>query len=141
MKVFIFRGNAPNVNFALASDGTVLKVFGDQEIQNVGEHYSKEYLVEVVDDPKGHEEVQAALECNKVRSRIATEGPDWARVELFRWQYGDLPKKGDTRALNVSLALQKMVPAVVSGEAVRENIAVVLAYVESLLPKLEDKPI
>lgn len=141
MKVFIFPGNAPNVNFALAADGTVLKVFGDEEIQNVGEHYSKEYLVEVVEDPKHHEEVQAALACGKIRSKIKKGDIGWARVELFRWQYGDLPKKGDARALNIKEAVLKMIPAVISCEATRENTVMVLAYLATLLPELEDKPI
>ena len=32
----------------------------------------------------------------------------WAKVELFRWQYGVLPKSDDFRPLDISLGLQGM---------------------------------
>ena len=75
MKVFVFPGTAPNINFALAMDGTVLKVFGNGQIDAVVDFYSKEYTVEVVDEPHGHNDLQVALARNKAWNRIATGGP------------------------------------------------------------------
>lgn len=36
---------------------------------------------------------------------------DWALVELFRWQYGELPKSGDDRGVDVPVAIQAMADA------------------------------
>jgi len=44
-------------------------------------------------------------------------GDDWAEVELWRWQYGRLPDKGDEdKKLNVPEALRGMLKRVASGE-------------------------
>lgn len=32
----------------------------------------------------------------------------WAAVELFRWQYGELPKPGDLRRMSIPEAMRKM---------------------------------
>lgn len=39
----------------------------------------------------------------------------WAEVELFRWQYGELPGSKDTRELNVSAGLKGMALAIELG--------------------------
>lgn len=39
----------------------------------------------------------------------------WARVELFRWQYGELPNGDDTRRLDVRKALANMAQAIDDG--------------------------
>jgi hypothetical protein len=67
----------------------------------------------------------------------------WDRVELFRWQYNELPKPDDTRKLDVSKALYKM------GWALREflpekgpnisNTAGVLIYAGELIKDYESQ--
>lgn len=39
----------------------------------------------------------------------------WAKVELFRWQYGVLPAPTDFRPLNVAEGLRKMSAALMAG--------------------------
>jgi hypothetical protein len=39
-------------------------------------------------------------------------GDSWAEVELFRWQYGELPKSGDRRKLDRSVGLSRMADAI-----------------------------
>ena len=61
----------------------------------------------------------------------------WARVELWRWQYGALPKPGDMRPLNVSTALRRMAGALNDGVAGQMptlgNTVSVIKYVAELL--------
>jgi hypothetical protein len=40
---------------------------------------------------------------------------DWAKVELFRWQYGELPRGIDHRKLDVSKGLTAMAKAIEDG--------------------------
>lgn len=37
---------------------------------------------------------------------------DWAEVELYRWQYGELPPPNDNRPLNIPTALKNMANAI-----------------------------
>ena len=46
--------------------------------------------------------------------KLSAEDRNWGEVELFRWQYGELPKPDDKRPLIYSEALIK------AGKAVRE---------------------
>lgn len=39
----------------------------------------------------------------------------WAKVELWRWQYGELPKAGDSRPLDIPKALVAMAEALRKG--------------------------
>lgn len=67
----------------------------------------------------------------------------WVRVELFRWQYGELPRPGETRRLDHRVAFEKVAAAV--GEAVRTrdmskmptpmNMMAILDYAARHLPK------
>lgn len=41
---------------------------------------------------------------------------NWAKVELFRWQHGELPKSDDTRKLDVAVASKKMANALLDRE-------------------------
>ena len=59
-------------------------------------------------------------------------------MELFRWQYGDLPRASDARALNVRAAAKSMVVGIAQGEATWEGIALVMNYLLSLLPEQEE---
>jgi len=43
----------------------------------------------------------------------------WARVELWRWQYGTLPRPDDMRPLDVSAGLRGMATAIRQGN--RDN--------------------
>lgn len=45
----------------------------------------------------------------------------WAEIELFRWQYGDLPTPDDTRKLDVMKGLGLLGEAVATGEATDKN--------------------
>ena len=59
---------------------------------------------------------------------------NWAQVELFRWQYGELPvDESDTRPLDVPLALEKMAAAVREGEVQPFSVATVFSYCAALL--------
>ncbi len=62
---------------------------------------------------------------------------NWARVELWRWQYGELPESNDSRPLIVSIALEAMAKALLNGEVKPSsfNVAIVLKYVAHLLGK------
>jgi len=40
----------------------------------------------------------------------------WAQVELWRWQYGELPQNGDKRELNISKGLHGMADAIEKGD-------------------------
>lgn len=40
---------------------------------------------------------------------------NWAKVELFRWQYGELPKPDDQRKLDIPKALAAMADAIEIG--------------------------
>jgi hypothetical protein len=40
---------------------------------------------------------------------------DWAKVELFRWQYGELPTSGDHRKLDISVGLENIAKAIEKG--------------------------
>jgi hypothetical protein len=54
----------------------------------------------------------------------------WAEVELFRWQYGELPGSEDERKLDVPDALEAMATAISSGKATSSfNVGQVLSAV------------
>ena len=62
---------------------------------------------------------------------------NWARVELWRWQYGELPADNDMRPLIIPIALNAMAEALLS-DKVRPTpfgIATVLKYIADLLDK------
>jgi hypothetical protein len=139
MIVYIFPGEAPNINMALAADGVVLDVFGDAKVEEKVMELEKEYQVVRVDRPFEHEDCQRAIAANKMRCQLSGEDSiAWAEVELFRWQYGELPASDDIRTLDVVKAVKTMAVAVKQGEATREATAIVLVYLASLLPTLED---
>lgn len=141
MKIFIFPlSTAVGVNVALDEDGTVLGTFGDSQLgPRVEQYESAGYTVEVVERPARHRELQVAVRLNKLRNRISGDNAEsWAQVELFRWQYGELPEANDSRPLDVSRGLKVMAAAVAKGEVSWENIAVVMVYVAGLVNKGED---
>lgn len=141
MKVFIIPGNAPNLNFALSEYGTVLKMFGDENVSAVADHYAHEYTVDIVENVANNPEVQRALWRNKLRSKLGTEQPQLARTELFRWQYGDLPLKKDKRKINVADALKKLAIGLATDQVTREDTALVMVFVASLLADQEEMTI
>ena len=61
----------------------------------------------------------------------------WARVELWRWQYGTLPQRDDMRPLDVAAGLRGMAAAIRKGD--RENfpspgnVVAVLEYAARLI--------
>lgn len=59
---------------------------------------------------------------------MALANDNWAEVELFRWQYGELPKPTDSRRLNLAEAAAKMAKAVSAGDVSPFNAASVIAY-------------
>lgn len=139
MKVYIFESNAPDVFFALAEDGMILATCGSAGVQETINKYRCGFDVEVVADPVAHAGVQHALGNNKLRARFAgSDAQQHARAELFRWQYGDLPRVGDTRAVNVRAAAKSMVVGITQGEATWEGIALVMNYMLSMLPEQEE---
>ena len=63
---------------------------------------------------------------------------DWARVELWRWQYGELPGPGDQmRQLYVPAGLRRMAAAIKNPDGAefptQANTAAVLVYLANLL--------
>ena len=60
----------------------------------------------------------------------------WARVELFRHQYGELPNSADERKLDVKVAAVKMAQAVADGKVDTFNAAMVIGYLQTLIPDL-----
>jgi len=68
----------------------------------------------------------------------------WARVELWRWQYGELPQPDDERELDVPVAVEKMVEALT--DETRDdrpgvfNCAQVLSYLGHLIGELVKHP-
>lgn len=76
---------------------------------------------------------------------IPDPNDNWAQVELFRWQYGELPQPTDTRPLDVAEGLRKMSVALMEGcqkDAATEakenmpspfNVVSVMQYVAKLL--------
>jgi hypothetical protein len=63
----------------------------------------------------------------------------WAEVELWRWQYGELPASTDMRPLDVAAALRGMAAAIEKGCKEKKpdempspfNVCSVLRYVAS----------
>ena len=138
MIVYIIPGEAPDLYFALTADGVVVKTFGKAQIPSMQEFYSKEYDVQYVKRPLEDADVQQSIANNRMRAQVAKdEGGEWARIELFRWQYDELPTTTDLRNLDIRKAVAKMAVAIVQGEATRENTAIVLVYLTTLLPTLE----
>jgi len=62
----------------------------------------------------------------------------WAQVELFRWQYGELPAEDDKRKLDTQLALIKMAQGIMDNNCPRLNIPAVLIYVGHLVRQYEE---
>lgn len=51
-----------------------------------------------------------------MNTTVPNPDDSWAQVELFRWQYGELPKDGnDRRKLDVSEGLRNMAKAIEAG--------------------------
>jgi hypothetical protein len=65
---------------------------------------------------------------------------DWARVELWRWQYGELPTPDDMRPLNIPVALRLMATATAEGRTHPYNVAEVMRYVARLLEVKDATP-
>ena len=72
-------------------------------------------------------------------SKIKLPDPEesWARVELWRWQYGTLPQSDDMRPLDVSKGLQGMAAAIRKGDRSNFptpfNVIAVLEYAAKLI--------
>ena len=65
----------------------------------------------------------------------------WARVELWRWQYGTLPQSDDMRPLDVSKGLQGMAAAIRKGDRSNFptpfNVIAVLEYAAKLIANVK----
>lgn len=47
----------------------------------------------------------------------ASEALDmWVEVELFRWQYGEMPRRGDTRRVDIAAALEGVANGLSTGD-------------------------
>ena len=68
---------------------------------------------------------------------------NWAQVELFRWQYGTLPKSGDDRRLSVPKGLRGMADAIEAGDKdnfpTPLNVVSVLRYAADLISRGQPK--
>jgi hypothetical protein len=63
------------------------------------------------------------------KPRMTPGGDDFVEVELWRWQYGDLPQWGDERKLDIAEGLRKMADACESKEPpLLATIALILRY-------------
>lgn len=70
---------------------------------------------------------------------IGDPNDSWAEVELYRWQYGELPPQDETcKALDVSEGLRGMAKAIEKHDLNNfpspSNVISVLRYVAKLLP-------
>jgi hypothetical protein len=78
-------------------------------------------------------------------SKIKLPDPDesWAKVELWRWQYGSLPQPDDMRPLDVSKGLQEMAAAIRKGDRANFpapfNVIAVLEYAAKLIANIPDQ--
>lgn len=65
----------------------------------------------------------------------------WALVELYRWQFGELPKMGEAQPLSVKTAVMKMAESFTQPNPEKwpapMNIASVLAYLSTRMVKSE----
>lgn len=61
----------------------------------------------------------------------------WAKVELWRWQYGTLPQPDDMRPLDVSEGLRGMAAAICKGDKSNFptpfNVVAVLEYAAKII--------
>lgn len=57
----------------------------------------------------------------------------WAQVELFRWQYGELPRPNDERRIDVGIALTMAAKACRERQIDPFNAASMLQYAGKLL--------
>lgn len=140
MRVFMFASDkVDDLFFALDQDGTVLSTFGSATLgARVAEYEGVGYHVEVVELPRHHRELQFAIQLNKLRATASNNGKRWAEVELFRWQYGELPEANDPRLLSLHQGTQAMAVAVTKGQVSHENVAMVLLHLASLLTEHEE---
>ena len=71
---------------------------------------------------------------------IPSPDDSWARVELYRWQYGELPNN-DSPPLSVPKGLQAMAKAIRDGDADNfpspYNVITVLEYASRIIEKNE----
>jgi hypothetical protein len=71
-------------------------------------------------------------------------GDSWAEVELWRWQYGDLPQPNDMRPLYVPAGLLGMAEAIQKGDPNNfpspGNVSAVLAYAARVIMKHAGQP-
>jgi len=67
------------------------------------------------------------------------EEDSWARIELWRWQYGHLPIMGELRPLDISKALNNLSKALERGERTNYptpmGVITILRYVAKILPE------
>ena len=73
---------------------------------------------------------------------LASESNEqWALVELYRWQHGELPQMGSQKPLSVKIAVEKMAQSFADEDPKNwpapMNIASVLAYLSTKLAKSE----
>lgn len=89
----------------------------------------EEVLMDFINENKGD---NTPNNLKVVRPRIPCPEEAWAQVELYRWQYGCLPR--DNRPIHVPTALRNMAAALVTEEPPAPgNVASVLAYVATQL--------
>lgn len=62
----------------------------------------------------------------------------WAEVELFRWQYGELPQAGDKRKVDYHLATEIMANNVAEGAVSPFNAGSVIAYLGRRVARLQE---
>lgn len=80
-----------------------------------------------------------------MKETVGYPGDSWARVELFRWQYGTLPGPRDMRPLHVPTGLRKMAEAIMEGDRTNfptpQNVVSVLIYAARVIGgETEDRP-
>lgn len=72
-----------------------------------------------------------------IESMIPDPNDSWARVELWRWQYGGLPAHDDMRPLDVSAGLRGMAAAITAGDRADfpapGNVVAVLEYAAKVI--------
>ena len=74
---------------------------------------------------------------NDKKFELPTPEDSWAKVELWRWQYGTLPQPDDMRPLDVAAGLRGMAEAIRKGDRnnfpTPFNVIAVLEYAAKII--------